>query len=186
MMCRRSVEQHCASAGSGCDSRGANRRGFSLAELIAAIALLSMFGVIAARMFFLSDGLSRKTERFDKSVMLAANIAEAWQAATTEDSVTGFADSKSLAGFKPDEFITDSVGELEWIGLLDDQLLPSSADQSNIRLTVRQEQTAVKNVWQLVILIEEFDKGSIESENASGEMIYELAASRYIPQEAER
>jgi hypothetical protein len=25
-------------------------------------------------MFFLSDGLSRKTERFDKSVMLAANI----------------------------------------------------------------------------------------------------------------
>jgi hypothetical protein len=69
--------------------------------------------------------------------------------------------------------------------MLDDHCWPSSADQSNIRLTVRQEQTAVKNVWQLVILIEEIDKGSIESENASGEMIYELAASRYIPQEAE-
>lgn len=180
---RRSGEHKNAAVGSGRERRIIDRRGFSLAELIAAIALLSVFGVIVARMFFLSDGLSRKTEQFDKSVMIAANIAEAWQASSEQGTTATFSDSTSLAGFNPQEFLTEPVSENKWIGLLDDKLRPTGLEQGSIRLTVRQERAAVKDVWQLVILIEEIDKDSDDPENASGEMIYELAASGYIPQE---
>ncbi|NLW12338.1 MAG: prepilin-type N-terminal cleavage/methylation domain-containing protein [Clostridiaceae bacterium] len=182
MMIRRSANRQYTSAGAEKTGKKPDRKGFSLAELIMAIALLSIFGVIAARMFFVSDGLSRKTEQIDRSVILAANIAEAWQGVPTEGSYQ-LLDSKSLAGFKPKEFVASPVKENVWQASLDGQLLPVVAGQDIFLLTVRQKQTDIEDVWQIMITIEEVSQNDANSQDSDGELIYELTASRYLPAE---
>lgn len=56
------------------------RRGFTLAEMIAAIALLAVFSVVIVQLFAASGQLTRRTDRLDGAVISARNLAECWQA----------------------------------------------------------------------------------------------------------
>lgn len=170
------------SAGTSRGNKKAARCGFTLAELIVAIALLSIFGVIAARMFFVSDGLSKKTEQIDRAVVLAANIAEAWQGIPVEGTVQ-LSDSFSLAGFNPGIFVTDPTDGRIWQTYLDAQLQPAAAGQGEFQLTVKQEKTDIVDVWQLVILVEAIHQQVSTDKQEDADIIYELAASRYLPTE---
>lgn len=58
------------------------KRGFTLAEMIAAIAMLAVFSVIVVQLFAASQTLSMKTDRLDGAVLCARNLAERWQAAS--------------------------------------------------------------------------------------------------------
>lgn len=61
-------------------TRTRNRRGFTLAEIIAAIALLAVFSVIVAQLFAAAHTLAQRTDRLDGAVLCARNLAETWQA----------------------------------------------------------------------------------------------------------
>lgn len=63
-----------------CRQAFTKRQGFTLAEMIAAIALLAVFSVIVVQLFAAAHTLARRTDRLDGAVLCARNIAEAWQA----------------------------------------------------------------------------------------------------------
>ncbi len=56
------------------------RRGFTLAEMIAALALLAFFSVIVVQLFAAAHTLAQRTDRLDGAVLCARNLAESWQA----------------------------------------------------------------------------------------------------------
>ncbi len=60
------------------------RRGFTLAELIMAIALLAVFSVFVVQMFAKADQLSKKARTLDQAVACAANLADQWKMAATD------------------------------------------------------------------------------------------------------
>ena len=88
------------------------KRGFTLAEMIAAIAMLAVFSVIVVQLFAASQTLSMKTDRLDGAVLCARNLAERWQAASGQTRAASLQDRNFRAGtpiepdvssLKPDE-----------------------------------------------------------------------------------
>lgn len=87
------------------------KRGFTLAEMIAAIAMLAVFSVIVVQLFAASQTLSMKTNRLDGAVLCARNLAERWQAASYQAGVPssrspidrpGTTGSPDVSDLKPD------------------------------------------------------------------------------------
>lgn len=60
--------------------RGLSRRqGFTLAEMIMAVALLAVFSVFIVQMFAKADQIAGKARKLDQAVAVTANLAEQWQ-----------------------------------------------------------------------------------------------------------
>ncbi len=58
-----------------------SRRGFTLAEIVASIALIAVVGVFLVQMFAVSDGLAGKARTLDCAVSFCATIADRWKSA---------------------------------------------------------------------------------------------------------
>lgn len=74
------------------------KRGFTLAEMIAAIAMLAVFSVIVVQLFAASQTLSMKTDRLDGAVLCARNLAERWQAASHQTGLPSSQDPIAQTG----------------------------------------------------------------------------------------
>lgn len=70
---RYSLSRRCAPAKTR--SLRNSRRGFTLAEMIAAIALLAVFSVIVVQLFAAAHTLTTRTDRLDNAVLCARNLA---------------------------------------------------------------------------------------------------------------
>ncbi len=79
-------------------ARKNNRRGFTLAEMIAAIALLAVFSVIVVQLFAASQTLIRNTDRLDSAVLCARNLAEGWQAGLDQPEYASLAENPFAGG----------------------------------------------------------------------------------------
>jgi len=53
-----------------------NRKGFSLVEMIIAVAVLSLMGLVIIQVFIHSDSLNRKAADMDHAVSVATNLVE--------------------------------------------------------------------------------------------------------------
>lgn len=78
------------------------KRGFTLAEMIAAIALLTIFSVVVVQLFAASHTLAGRADRIDGAVLCARNLAESWQAGAQQ------ADAGSLAAGVPTRLYYDA------------------------------------------------------------------------------
>lgn len=149
-----------------------DKRAFSLAELIIAIALLSIFGVIAARMFFIADQLTERTEQLDRAVVLTANIAESWQAAPLQGEIPITGD-EMMAGFEPQAFAGDLKNGKAWSVNLDQNMRAVDLP-SEFVLEVELRQGSEVGLWLLNIEVCPQD---------SDIPLYDLSVSRYFPGE---
>lgn len=59
--------------------RSANRQGFTLAELIMAIALLAFFSVVIVQVFVLAQSVTQRAETLDRAVVCASDLADQWK-----------------------------------------------------------------------------------------------------------
>jgi prepilin-type N-terminal cleavage/methylation domain-containing protein len=67
---------------------GQSRKGFTLAEMIAAIALLAVFSVLVVQLFAASNTLARRTDRLDGAVLCARNLVERWQSGSERSNLS--------------------------------------------------------------------------------------------------
>lgn len=167
------------------------RRGFTLAELIVAIALLSVFGVIVARMFFLSGQISDRTEQLDRAVVLTANITEQWQAFpvnaefSPDDSSTqqGEPDlSRIFFGKSPEDlrisdFVNNRQNGMNWQTYLDKNLKPCQENEAEYLIDLLLVKTEKTGVWSLQTSVIEFGN--------SNRLLYSLQGQRYFAGEEE-
>ncbi len=56
-----------------------NKKGFTLVELIMAIALLAFFGTMIVQVFFKAHQLTRQAAVLDQAVALAADLSDIWK-----------------------------------------------------------------------------------------------------------
>ncbi len=67
---------------------GRRRRGFTLAEMILALAVLSLVGVLIARLFVLSSQLADRARVLDRATVLCANILETWKSGPDAEALS--------------------------------------------------------------------------------------------------
>lgn len=66
-------------------TRSTGKRGFTLAELIMAVALLAFFSVFIVQMFAKADQLAKKARNLDQAVACASNLADLWKTDATDN-----------------------------------------------------------------------------------------------------
>ena len=62
---------------------GRSARGFTLAELIMAVALLAVFSIFIVQMFAKADTLARRARTLDQAVACASDFADRWRSDLT-------------------------------------------------------------------------------------------------------
>lgn len=147
-------------------SRKQSRRGFTLAEMIMAVAMLAFFSVFIVQMFAKAEQLSARAACLDQAVLTASEWADEWKRPSGE-------------GLSPEiaYLLANKENGLQQQLLLDDQHQPCdrAGHVYTAVLTVKQEDD---HIWTLAIQIH-------HNERADKALIYALDVSRFIPEEAE-
>ncbi len=136
------------------------RNGFTLAEMIAALALLAVFSVIVVQLFAASQTLSTRTDRLDQAVLCARNLAERWQAAaTTPDQPSVPVAEPDVSALRSGELITFFLSE-EWTAVPEEAAI----------FHVESQMTADPMTRVETLMIKVRDPG--------GQVLFELSAGR--------
>lgn len=148
------------------------RCGFTLAEMIAAIALLAVFSVVIVQLFAASGQLTRRTDRLDCAVISARNLAECWQAmgdgaGRPADAASKLDEWSMLRNLKPAQSIRI---------FLDDQQAVATAETAFLQTDVRLSADPGTGVETLRILVLDM----------TGNPVFELSANRLPQPEAKR
>lgn len=144
-----------------------SRRGFTLAEMIAAIALLAVFSVIVVQLFAAAHTLTTRTDRLDNAVLCARNLAEGWQAGLDQPEYSSLADNPFAAGpLQPAQILRlNYTGDLQAVE-------PGNAQiEITAELKLADRQDAGAEVLQINIL------------DLEGDLVFKLTAARLAPEE---
>jgi prepilin-type N-terminal cleavage/methylation domain-containing protein len=151
------------------------RRGFTLAELIMAIALLALFSVFIVQMFAKADQLAKKARNLDQAVACASNLADGWRIDATEDIPAAVLDLRSNRAVGKTAVIPLDThfqicepAQADYQAVLILQPAPASSDP--------QAAAAASGLWQLSIVI-----GKVKPTDSAP--VYTLKTSRYFPVE---
>jgi prepilin-type N-terminal cleavage/methylation domain-containing protein len=158
-------------------TQSSGRRGFTLAELIMAIAMLSIFGVLIAQMFFVADKATNRARSLDQAVVLATDLAERWQGSSEGQ----LADPVQTALAPLLQAPRDLAGLQLWF---DDNLalVPASSATQRADLVLHQLASssllpqATSSLWQLEIKI-------LPMNQPQAAALYQLTVSHYWPAE---
>ena len=145
------------------------KRGFTLAEIVASIALIAVVGVFLVQMFAISDGLAAKARSLDRAVTLCASVADRWKAGTGPDAL---GEIPELAGLLQ--------GGSNWSYLPVDRLMkpcPEAGADYVIELVVSESDNGV---FDLRIRVVEAVNGWKTEQSADSLVLHELMASRYF------
>ena len=155
------------------------RTGFSLAELIVAIALLSIFGVIVARMYFISDQVAHSTKQLDKAIVVTSNIVDQWKSWEIDAAADGIAKENfsDLSGLDMARFVQFRSDGEKWIGQLDSEMNIVENTESEYNIVVELKKSDNDNIWVLNVSILNTDDQKKDS------VFYEVRSSRYFPPE---
>lgn len=158
--------------------RKACRRGFTLAELIMAIALLAIFSVFIVQMFAKSDQLAKKARNLDQAVACASNLADQWKMNTSADVPPQILDlrqnrqaGRSMNINLDSHFQICEPAQAYYQAVLTIQ--PGLAGTSG---SAKKALAATPGLWQLTVVI-----GKLKPSDSAP--IYTLQTSRYFPGE---
>ena len=112
------------------------KRGFTLAEMIAAIALLAVFSVIVVQLFAASQTLSMKTDRLDSAVLCARNLAERWQAASHQTESPVSQNQTLLSGMPGEPDVSSLKADLPVTYYFSKDGIPVTAEKADFRAVV--------------------------------------------------
>jgi len=147
------------------------RRGFTLAEMIMAVALLAIFSVFIVQMFAKADQIAGKARKLDQAVAVTANLAEQWKMDTADTVPAEILDLRN----------NRTEGRTAVISL-DNHFEICEPEKAiyKVEMTVRQalaaDDSPIPGVWRLTLaarLAAPSDEGAL----------YTMEASRYFPGE---
>lgn len=139
------------------------RQGFTLAELIMAVALLAFFSVFIVQLFAKADQVSKRARNLDQAVACASNFADQWRMSVDEGVPAEILDLRqNRAADKTAIISLDSHFEI---------CLPEQAYYQAALTLVPDTETA--NLWQLEIVI-----GRVKPTDSAP--VYTLKTSRYF------
>lgn len=139
-----------------------NRKGFTLAELIMAIALLAFFSVFIVRMFAKADELTKKAHVLDQAVLCASDLADQWKRSLTEDTLPIVADLQ--------QNLTD--GRTGTMGL-DGDFRATEPQQAEYLVFFTLQKQDVGGLWTMGITI-------CDKTDGLNTPVYDLQVSRYF------
>jgi prepilin-type N-terminal cleavage/methylation domain-containing protein len=143
-----------------------SRRGFTLAELIMAIALLAFFGVMIVQVFVRAQQLTSQAEQLDRAVVCAADLADQWKRGSDADQ-DQWPVLKEFAGNRTGRTASQP---------LDTDFLPCPAANAVYTAVLTTLPGEIEGLWQLSITIctaPASDQGPI----------YKMKTGRYFPGE---
>ena len=150
-------------------TRRLGKQGFTLAEIVASIALIAVVGVFLVQMFAISDGLAAKARSLDRAIALSASVADRWKAGTGPDAL---GDIPEIAGVLP--------GGSNWSYLPVDKLMkacPEADADYIVELVVTESDNGV---YDLRIRVIETVNGWKTEQSADSHVLHQLHASRYF------
>lgn len=139
-----------------------NRKGFTLAELIMAIALLAFFSVFIVRMFAKADELTQKAHVLDQAVLCASDLADQWKRSLTQDTLPVVADLQ--------QNLTD--GRTGTLGL-DGDFRATEPQQAEYLVFFTLQKHDADDLWTLGITI-------CDKTDGLNSPVYDLQVSRYF------
>lgn len=149
--------------GSRCTIMPENRRGFTLAEMIMAIALLAFFSVFIVRMFAKANELTLKARILDQAVLASSDLADQWKRPTSDDTLPVIADLQQNL----------SDGRLEKLAF-DQEFRLTDLQQARYLVCLALDEGDVDGVWELTITLS-------DQKDGLNTPVYALQASRYFP-----
>jgi prepilin-type N-terminal cleavage/methylation domain-containing protein len=160
------------------------RRGFTLAEMIMAVALLALFSVFIVQMFVKADQVSRKTRTLDMAVSCASNLADQWKMNSTKGIPEQVLDMRQIreAGKTrtislDDSFQICKAGNAVYQAVL--TIEPGAATLDSLsKASESMAATAVKpdGLWTLTLVL-----GWVQPSDSGP--IYTMQATRYFAEE---
>ena len=142
-----------------------NRRGFTLAEMIMAIALLAFFSVFIVRMFAKANELTIKARVLDQAVLAASDLADQWKRPISDDTLPVIADLQQ----------NQSNGRIETLAL-DQEFRAVDTESSRYLACLTLTQGDITGLWDLTITL-------CDRADGLNTPVYALQASRYDPAE---
>ena len=139
------------------------RRGFTLAEMIMAIALLAFFSVFIVRMFAKANELTLKARILDQAVLASSDLADQWKRPTSDDTLPVIADLQQNL----------SDGRLEKLAF-DQEFRLTDLQQARYLVCLALDEGDVDGVWELTITLS-------DQKDGLNTPVYALQASRYFP-----
>ena len=114
-------------------SRGilGHRKGFTLAELVMAIAVLSIAGVFLVQVFLSADRLATKASDLDRAVAACTTAVETWKAEADPSGTSG------IPVLKGARIVKDAEGGATATTFLDDRMEPAAEAAASFRLVLR-------------------------------------------------
>jgi prepilin-type N-terminal cleavage/methylation domain-containing protein len=169
---------------------GRRRGGFTLAEMIMAIAMLALFSVFIVQMFVKADQLTRKARCLDQAVACASGLADLWRMDDTEDVPSAILDLRqNRAAGREASLPLDShfqicdADEAIFVAVLTIQPGTAIADSQEANAKAANAETAAMagqagtaGLWRLTVVI------GCAGPSDSGPL-YSLQAGCYFPQE---
>lgn len=140
-----------------------SRRGFTLAEMIMAIALLAFFSVFIVRMFAKANELTLKARILDQAVLASSDLADQWKRPTSEDTLPVIADLQHNL----------SDGRLEKLAF-DQEFRLTEQQQARYLVCLALDEGEVDGLWELTITLS-------DQKDGLNTPVYALQASRYFP-----
>lgn len=147
------------------------RKGFTLAEMIMAVALLAVFSIFIVQMFAKADLLAGNSRKLDQAVACTANLAEQWKMDAIEAIPAEILDLRQNRA----DGRTASIS-------LDNHFVICQPDKAiyKVEMTLQQGPpeagSQVAGMWRLTLVLglaAPSDKGPL----------YTLEAYRYFPEE---
>ena len=139
------------------------RQGFTLAELIMAIALLAFFSVFIVQLFAKADQVSKKARNLDQAVACASNLADQWRMSVDDGVPAEILDLRQNRAADKTAIIS-----------LDSHFAVCQADQAYYQAVMTLKPDAeTAELWQLEIVI-----GKVKPNDSAP--VYSLTASRYF------
>jgi prepilin-type N-terminal cleavage/methylation domain-containing protein len=145
------------------------KRGFTLAEIIASIALIAVVGVFLVQMFATSDSIATKARSLDRAVALSSSIADRWKSGTRPDAlgaipeVAGAVMANANGSYLPVDRLMQPCRETDAAYIV--ELVLSEGDNG---------------VFDLRVRVIEAVGGWKTERPVDGHILHELIASRYF------
>jgi prepilin-type N-terminal cleavage/methylation domain-containing protein len=131
--------------------RSANRQGFTLAELIMAIALLAFFSVVVVQVFVLAQSVTRRAETLDRAVVCASDLADQWKLMSGDTVIEPI-----------EQLWMDPVPGRKITIYLDENFDSCDKEQSKYEADLTIEEGEAAGVWILRIQLFEHEEQGLE------------------------
>ncbi len=145
------------------------KAGFTLAEIVASIALIAVVGVLLVQMFATSDTIAAKARTLDRAVSLCASVADRWKSGTEPEAFDRIPEISGIV-----------AGGDNWSYLPVDKAMQPCSEANADYIVALVLSDSGNGLYDLQIRVIEAENGWKTGQPAADRILHEIKASRYF------